>query len=141
MLKNWGISGVILGTLLLGACSRIPSTLALPDLKPAVQQTTNPGGSVHAVLTYRGYGGGPGGIAYLVYIYQTGASKAYLTLTGLHLKSVAFSWASNHVLDISMACGDVQEFSNFFYFYAGNTGREKKVTINLKSQGNCPPYS
>lgn len=111
------------------------------DLKPIVARTTSPDRSIEAVLTYKGYGGAAGSEAYLVYMHKTGTLRGVLVLTGLYLKDVRFNWPSSNILDISMACGDVQSFQNFFYFFRGGGGQQKKVTINLNSEGNCPPFS
>lgn len=140
-MKKLRFLALLLAGLMLASCTRIPKEVEMRDLKPVVARTTSPDGSVDAVLTYRGYGGAAGSEAYLVYIQKTGTRRGVLVLTGLYLKNVSFSWPSSTILDISMACGDVQSFQNFFYFFTGKGGQQKKITINLHSQGNCPPFS
>lgn len=140
-MKTLKLIGLLLGGVMLASCTRIPKEVEMRAVKPVVARTTSPDGAVEAVLTYRGYGGAAGSEAYLVYMQKTGAKRGILVLTGLYLKGVRFSWPSSSILDISMVCGDVQSFQNFFYFFTGKSGQQKKITINLDSQGNCPPFS
>lgn len=140
-MKRFKFILLLLASVMLGSCTRISAEVEMHDLKPIVARTTSPDGSIEAVLTYKGYGGAAGSEAYLVYIHRTATPRGVLVLTGLYLKDVRFSWPSRNILDISMACGDVQSFQNFFYFFKGEGGQQRKITINLQSQGNCPPFS
>ena len=141
MLKTGTLAVASLAILTVVGCTRIPAVVDVREVKPILQQINSPDGTVQAILTYKGYGGAAGSEVYLVYVRQKDARRAYLVLTGLHLKDPRFSWPSSSVLDISMACGDVQSFQNFFYFFEEGSAQQRKITINLDSQGQCPPFS
>ena len=85
--------------LTLVSCTRIPTEVEMRDLTPIDARSIGPDGSIEAVMTHRGYGGGPGSEAYLVYMHAVGSNRAYLVLTGLYLKDIRFNWQSNAILD------------------------------------------
>ena len=139
-MPNWyALASVLLACLALEGCSRIPGVIDARDLKPVIQQSRSPTGSFQVAMISRGYGGAVGGTTYLVYIRRRGAQKAYLMLRGLRLLKVSFEWHGDNMLDISMACGDVQAFSNNFYYRDKKANELEKVTLNLHSDAVCPP--
>jgi hypothetical protein len=102
-----------------------------------VQSISSPNGSVVASVTKTGMGATVP-FVYRVYLRQSGSQNNSELLRADNVSDIRVTWESDQHLVISMPCGSIFQFVNFFDVLDRNGEFNYRIGIRLDTSGICP---
>jgi hypothetical protein len=104
-------------------------------------RATAPNGVVEAIAATSNAGGATVPTITRVYLHTPASIKAYETIRAIRVDGLDVHWVEDAVLVISMRCGNVLQFSNFFDVVDSEGDIREIVSVRLQSPGPCADAS